>query len=160
MKLESHSIIAGRRVFIGQVDSQHGLAGPIQLPSPNFVVFIAADVRDVESSDLLEAAEKLIRSGASYTCCWGPDCSRFEDCFDHACVNLDQEETYESVIMTTSHAGESLEAALWFAIYNAWPAQKYEETTRAVVIISVGNMEWHEKIQAYVNAGAPDLDDD
>jgi hypothetical protein len=124
-------------------------------PSKNFILFLAADTRDKNGPGLVGVAETLVRAGASYVCCWGPDCERFHDCFDEAGLFVNGESTDDRVLMTTWHADEPLEDAVWFAVNTAWPADAYESSTRAVVALSVDSREWSERIAKYLDAGAP-----
>ena len=127
--------------------------------SKNFILFLAADTRDKDGPRLVGVAEALVRAGASYVCCWGPDCERFHDSFDEAVLSVNGESTEDRVVITTWHADEPLEDAVWFAVTSAWPADAYESSTGAVVALSVDSPEWSERIAKYLDAGAPLRDD-
>jgi hypothetical protein len=123
------------------------------------VLLVAADPRALDGPALVDIAAQLIRLGASYVCCWGPDCERLHDCFDEADLLVNGDATDDRVVMTTSHEGEPLEEAIWFAIDAAFPTAAYENGTSTTVIASVANPSWHAKAAAYLSAGAPLLDE-
>lgn len=156
MELMAHRTVGGDRVVLsGATDRFDSFTHGLQCPSPHFVLFLAANTRGKDKSALLAAAKTLVRAGASYVCCWGPDCERLHDCFDEADIAVNGDGTDERVLMTTSHEGEPLEEALWFAVHAAWPTPDYEVTTGAVVAVSIGHADWSDQIRAYLTAGAP-----
>ncbi|MDP9225010.1 MAG: hypothetical protein M3P18_14420, partial [Actinomycetota bacterium] len=59
-------------------------------------------------------------NGCEYVCAWGTDCGRVHDLFDDAYVGLT---TYSSppLMISTSHADETLPEALYFALSRAFP---------------------------------------
>jgi len=50
------------------------------------------------------------------------------------------------IIMTTWHDKDSLDEALWFFVYSAYPEDGYWDTTRAGLAISIGRTDWSEQI--------------
>jgi hypothetical protein len=66
----------------------------------------------------------MLRSGCVYACSWGADAGRVEDAFDGVAMNaeLAGKLFVDEVLMTTSHESESLDDALRFAVFDAWPA--------------------------------------
>ena len=61
--------------------------------------------------------------------------------------------------MTTSHEAETLEEALWFAAWSAYPTARYEAETRSLIAVAVGNANWHREMASYLEAGAPMRDE-
>jgi hypothetical protein len=49
--------------------------------------------------------------------------------------------------MSTGHAGESLDEALWFALNVTSPSEEYESTCGSFVAITVANAEWDAQVQ-------------
>ena len=135
------------------------LPASLVAPSARFVVFIAADTTREPGPELVDLAAAILERGATYVCCWGPDCSRFHDCFGEADVyrHLDHDE--DRVIMTTWHDDDPLEEAAWFALHSAFPDEGYAEGTGSVLLVTVGNREWHEQLGKYLDAGAQLPDD-
>lgn len=137
----------GRKLFFAQIS---GLADwPISIVEPegHFVLFVAADVTDAPDADLEAFARKLVTQGAVYTCAWGPGCRRLHHSFDAADIALNPESDADHVILTTDHADESLDEALWEALFSAWPAATYESTCNSLLAIAVASDEWASAIR-------------
>ena len=120
------------------------------LPAGHFACLLAWDARNA-SVDLISAfVEPLLRAGASYFVCWGPDCDRVHDIIDEIVSyrNTDFGVPDDSCIMTTSHASEPLPEALWFFLVNSWPEEHYQESTHASLAISIGSDSWAAEIEA------------
>ena len=146
------------------------LAGSVKRPAdlvdlsthvhPNFVLFVAADETDTSAAEWQKIADNLLQAGAVYVVLWGPGCRELENHFDLAYVvatEIHRTLTVPSgsVVMTTSHADESLEEALWFGFHAALPDDAYVDDWHASVAVSVGNNEWYRRIEDYLEAGAP-----
>ena len=99
----------------------------LDLPSAlrPFVLFTAFDASRMTDEQLDAFAESMLRSGCAYACAWGVDAGRVEDAFDRVAMNaeLAGKPLVEEVLMTTSHESESLDDALWFAVFDACPAK-------------------------------------
>ncbi len=106
----------------------------IEFPSERVVLFLAADFSKISSMKLVELAKLQIAKGVHYVCCWGPDCEVAHDCFDEANIILQLDENFERNVMSTWHANESLEEALWFCIFNAKPEDEFLETYSTFVV--------------------------
>jgi len=138
------------------------LAAHLSPPSPHFVLFLAMDCRYVSETLLLESARSLVETGTSYACCWGPGAKRLERCFDEAAARAELATPLngpQDVVMTTSDEDAPLEEALWEAAWAAYPTKRFESTTRALVAVAIGNVEWSQRIAAYLHAGAPMQDE-
>ena len=160
MLLRQHlASIADRSVYSGLAASLETAAADINILARRFVLVVAADTSECAGPDLVAAAAALLRAGASYVCCWGPDCKRLHDCFDEADIDVNLDSTDERFLMTTWHSDEPLEEALWFAAHVTLPASAYATDTQALVAISIGSPEWAEQMAAYLDAGAPLLDE-
>jgi len=151
--------VIDRQLFGGLTESVATLAADLVAPSRHFVLFIAADTRSLAGSEIYAAAEAAIRAGASYVCCWGPDCSRFHDAFDEADLEMNGESSDDRILMTTWHENEPLEETLWFAVHSTFPSPFYESSTRAVLAVAIGSRAWATQIQTYLAAGAPLMDE-
>jgi hypothetical protein len=103
-------------------------APPPRPPEPLCVVLISeARAKDIWRGQVLEWAQ---RAGCVYFIAWGENCERWHDDMDD--VHL---ETYaykppdDKFMMTTWHANETLEEALWFAKFNVeHPAVRIKRT--------------------------------
>lgn len=137
-----------RQLYSLELPSAQALPESLVLPSRHFACLIAWDAR-LASADLISAfIVPLLKAGASYFVCWGPDCERVHDIIDE--VVSAEGERYgvpdDACIMTSWHDSKPLEEALWFFLVNTWPDPYYEDTTQAVLAISVGEKEWYAAI--------------
>jgi hypothetical protein len=109
-----------------------------------FIGFIAIDTSEVPGDALRAFAVDLLDNGCVYMCAWGPDASRIEVVFDLVAVEAEAAGTpyVEDVLMTTSHEEESLDDALWFAVFGAFPP---EGEARAV--LAVCDSAWSDEIE-------------
>jgi hypothetical protein len=135
----------GRRLYVAQVGRLQDWPDAIAAPAPHFVLFVAADARAVDDAELEEFARKTLEQGAAYLVAWGPDCGRIHLQFDAADINTGR--SAEEWIMTEDWADESLDQALWNALFVAWPSGWYESTTKSLLAIAVGNEEWTAAIR-------------
>jgi hypothetical protein len=137
--------VAGRRAITIEANSLESVAARLIPFGKRFVLVIAADTSDRAGPGLVDAAAELIRVGASYVCCWGPDCGRLEECFDEAAIEVNGAPTRENVLMTSSHEHESWEEAIWFGLTSAFPGRADGTPPPPVVIASIANGEWAER---------------
>jgi hypothetical protein len=115
---------------------------PDSIPMPSrFVAFLAANTNGIDAAVLGDFSRKLRRAGCVYFCAWGADCERVHDAFDFECLDA------EPVIMTTWHSKDSLDEALWFFVFNAYPDDGYSDSTRSALTISIGSPAWDEQIR-------------
>ncbi len=159
MQFNAYPDIGDRRVIVGHGAGLPDVATDIASPTLHFVFFVAADTTSISGPDLVDLAADVVRAGASYVCCWGPDCSRFHDAFDEADLLVNGDSTDDRFIFTTWHEDEPLEEAAWFALNSTWPARAYSATTGAVVMVTVGVSDWARKLDEYLANGAPMLDE-
>jgi hypothetical protein len=136
-----HSETCERELFSLALSDFPSFPNSISLPTRHFVAFLAADAAGVDVPVLAEFSRRLLNAGCVYFCVWGPDCERVHDVFDGACLDV------EPVIMTTWHAKDSLDEALWFFVSSALPDDGYWETSRSGLAISIGRPEWDEHIR-------------
>ena len=104
--------------------------------SSHFVCLVVWDAppnRDV----VLRFADTLVEAGAVYVCTFGKGCERVHDAVDEVLVTRTHEPDAEHLIPTTWHAAETLDDALWFALFVANPSAAYESTCRATVVVTV-----------------------
>lgn len=118
------------------------------LPPGHFACFIAWDARGASVDEITALVEPLLRDGASYFVCWGPDCQRVHDVIDEIASDPDKEigAPEESCIMTTWHDSEPVNEAFWFFLVSSMPDAHYEDSTRVGLAISVGSDLWAREI--------------
>lgn len=111
----------------------------LSFPGKHFVAFLAVNASGIDSETLRKFSRWLLDQGCVYLCAWGPDCERMHDIFDGECLNVDP------VIMTTWHSQDTLDEALWFFVYSAYPDDGYP--CENGLAISLGNSDWDEQIR-------------
>ncbi|HEY8554176.1 MAG TPA: hypothetical protein VIL43_06535 [Burkholderiales bacterium] len=114
-------------------------------PSTHFVLLIAADFAKTPTQEIIEITKQLIGRGLACVCTWGPGCEAAHDAFDLANVLWEEETGKELHVMSSWHSRETLEEALWFALYAAFVDDEIAEDT-TTVCVSVSNPEWHQII--------------
>ncbi|MCB9870138.1 MAG: hypothetical protein H6837_09795 [Planctomycetes bacterium] len=102
-------------------------------------------------------AEQVLASGCVYLCAWGPGCERVHDIFDEILVGKDPDPADDSVVMTTWHADESLEDALWFFLRSTSPDERYEDSCRSSVVIVLGGAADHAVVVRHALAQPTDF---
>ena len=109
---------------------------PVELAAGKYILFVAS--RRAAALSSVEVARAWLDNGASYICAWGPTSPEVEETFDYASFLPELGEPLSFTLMTTSHEGESLEEALWFAFYNAIAPNdlKYQLSTVIIVVDS------------------------
>jgi hypothetical protein len=116
-----------------------------------FVLFLALDATLLAGEAIDSLAVTADEAGITYLCAWGPNCRRVEDGFDVAIVNRRLETDSDRFVMTTSHANDNLEDAVWFFAEVAWPAEP--ERSDLWLAASVGNDAWAERIASQIKSG-------
>jgi hypothetical protein len=135
---------SNRSLFVIEADRPEDVPSEIDVPGPNFVCFLAWDTHELEVSVIAAVAERLLRAGCVYACCWGPGCSRAHDIFDEVELELRPGGPWA---LTTLHPRESLASALWFAMFSSWPEETFTKSCRSVVAISIGSTKWATEIR-------------
>ena len=147
----------GRRSYVAQIARLQDWPESIDAPEPHFVLFVAANAEGIADAEIDEFARKLIGQGASYLVAWGPDAERVHHRFDVA--DIDAGRGPEEWIMTEHWADESLDEALWNALFGASPGERYESSTDSLLAIAVGNEEWSATLRRRL-ADPDQLNDD
>jgi hypothetical protein len=147
-----HHPASRREVLLLNLDE---LSTPYTLPTikgRHFVCFCAMDAGPIRADDLQSFCSRLLQLGCAYLCAWGPDCERVHDIMDERVVGENPPESYIGCVMTTWHADESLEEALWFLLFCTSPDETYAADGCDVdLIISVGSGPWSAAIEQYVS---------
>jgi hypothetical protein len=139
-----------RRLFSLRVPTTDALPEDLGLPPGNFACLLAWDATGLSAEAISEFVGPLLRAGASYFVCWGPDCERVHDIIDEIVSHPDNEfgVPESSCIMTSWHHAEPLREALWFFLVNSWPDEHYQDSTRAALAISVASPSWASEVEA------------
>jgi hypothetical protein len=134
-----------RALYVTELPSLDEWPERIEEPVPHFVAFVAADAASVDDEALHAFARKLAAQGAVYVCAWGPGCERLHDAIDAVAP---------AGVVTTWHADDTLDEALWFALFASSPHASWVETTDSVLAIVVGDPRWAAQVRGRL--GNPD----
>ncbi len=123
MREHGYDPVMERRLFSVAIGSPSELPSELRLPAGNFACLLAWDARGVSADALSSLVEALLRAGAFYFVCWGPDCERIHDIIDQLASDPNNALGLpeNSCIMTTWHDSEPLRHALWFFLVNSCP---------------------------------------
>ena len=112
-------------------------------PSPGFVVLTALDTRERSHSEVREFAGKLLEQGAGHACSWGPDADRMDVSFDLEFIEMEQRGSPPVGFVMTSPQYESLDEAIWYAIFAAYPSD-----VEATGVLAVTEPQWAAHVEA------------
>jgi hypothetical protein len=136
-----------RQLYLAQLTRLEDWPTQLEEPARPFVVFTAVDAKPLTDDELLQFARKLLDQGCVYACSWGQEALRVENAFDFASVDAQLAgQPYvaeDDVVMTTSHEDESLDDALWFAVFTAYLA--HEEVT---AVLAISERTWADEIES------------
>lgn len=139
----------GRRLFTLEIPDFASWPTSFGIDAENFALLVVADSRGVSDESIQAAAQRAIEDGASYVCAWGPECGRIESAFDH--VAAPRSAAGAPVVMTTAHANETLNEAVWFLLALSHPDEAYAARTTASVAVVVRNPGWAAQVvQAFM----------
>lgn len=115
-----------------------------------FTLLIAADASTVTDAVIRTYAYEALTDGCEYVCAWGPDCERVHDRFDDTHLGL-KTHTPQPLMVSTSHAEETLPEALYFALTLAFPGSDALRpgSDRAPVVLAVEDR-WIVEVRALV----------
>jgi hypothetical protein len=115
-------------------------------PARNHVLFLAVDATGVDDETIATFADQALAQGAAYVCIWGPDCERVHDIFDRTIGGQGSDED-DDLVTTTWHADDTLDEALWFAVFVACPHDPDIPTCGAVLTVVAGRDDWAEHVR-------------
>jgi hypothetical protein len=124
----------------------------LRLPSAHTILLIVADSAAVHTDTVSDAADHLFASGLTCVCVWGLDCERVHDIFDEVYVGDGSSEP-DYTFMSTWHADQPLDEALWYFLYCAIPEES-ELPTTSFVAVTVGSRDLTASVE-HVLADVP-----
>lgn len=137
-----------RQIFVLPLESLDALPSNLRLPTAHFVLFLACDSSILTTDAIYNFASRIIELGAVSVCVWGKDCERAHDIFDEFLVMREiKAAKHFPHIMTTWHADESLDEALWFALNSAFADDKHFDACGSTLIVPVANDDWEKHLQ-------------
>ena len=112
-----------RDLYLAVLDDVRDWPAAIAEPQPGFVVLTALDTRERSTDEVREFAGKLLDQGCCYACSWGPDADRMDVSFDLEFIHREEAgKLTVGFVMTSAHT-DSLDEAIWFAVFAAFPAE-------------------------------------
>lgn len=123
------------------------------IPTEYFRLFLAADLQDVRSEQMIAFSNEALGRGMVYFCGWGDDCERMHDCVDQAAIEAETEGRLRGTVMTTWHSDENLQESTTFFRDLALPSAEFEEQTCCWVAFSLKNTSWMRVIEDVFQAG-------
>jgi hypothetical protein len=133
-----------RALYVTQIPSLADWPDTIDEPKPHFAAFVAADSSPASEGELRAFARRLLAQGAVHVSAWGPGCERLHDAFDA------ESEGSTPPIATTWHADDTLDEALWFALFASFPDEAYVETTDSVLAVVVADPQWAAHVRGRI----------
>jgi hypothetical protein len=135
--------VCDRDLSLLELTDLDSLPPTIALPSRHFACLVLLDAQGIEVGSIGRFAESLLSQGAVYVGIWGPDCERVHDIFDEEIVGRGPEvPRFDPGVMTTWHADEDLDDALWFLLEVSYPDDRFFETCGSALVITVGSPMW------------------
>jgi hypothetical protein len=142
----------GRPLYLSSISDLSEWPLKIEDPKPYFVLFLALDASELTDEVVTAFAHKLAAQGVGYVCAWGPECSHVHDLFDFA-TYVDNEalrreaDENDTTIMTSWHADEDLDQALYFAVFDAYPDDYYSHGSNALLAVVVDSPGWADQVR-------------
>jgi len=122
------------------------------LPSQKkyFALLLAWDAPEIKQEELMELFRPLLDRGLAYLCAWGDRCENVHDAVDMCVVEKDlRVGEADYLLMTTWHAKESLDEALWFFENLAIPAENHVFADFDRFAVAVGNHGWAQDMERH-----------
>ncbi len=135
--------VSGRDLYVLELPTPR--IEKFEPPARHFGCFLVMDGSSASDEMIRTLAQDLLAAGAAYFSAWGVQCRRVHDLIDQ--VRPADEPGPNDVVMTTWHADEQLDEAIWQSIFVDMPAGRYEDGCDALVAIVVGNAAAAEQIR-------------
>jgi len=127
-----------RELLLLELSDFSQLPQRLPLEGPHFVCLIVCDATSITSDELARFSESLLSQGAVYLMCWGAECETVHDIIDETIVgDREPHPRFDTSIMTTWHARESLDDTLNTFLGFSWPDDKFFNSCRSALAICV-----------------------
>jgi hypothetical protein len=130
----------------------------LEIPSKRFRLLVVGDTSKLSKQAVSDFASAALERGMVYCCAWGEGCERFHDIVDEVIVQDDLGPRRfcgsdpDDVIMTTSHADEPLEEALFYIAALAAPTKGFQTDSDFRVVVCVGNSDWAAEARTFLES--------
>lgn len=137
-----------RRLHLIEVPDIDGL-GEIEVQFPErCAALLAWNATEASDESIALAGEMLLDAGAVSLCSWGDDCQRVHEVFNRVLEGPDPPATaFPDLVMTTWHAREPLDQAIWYLLFASIPDEDFIDVCRDALFISVGNERWAQRVR-------------
>jgi len=140
-----------RRFYLCSCESLDQLSAKFEPSSKYFRLAIAVDALNISDDLIRKTARTALQRGFSSLCVWGRDCERVHDLFDDAERELHLPRgaswTSTDVVMTTRHANETLDQALWHFAWCSIPTEYLESESQDCFVAVIGNPVWEREVR-------------
>jgi len=137
--------VSERELFVvDAVRASDAISAP-RPPGRYFACLLAWDATAATDPDVVALARHLLSTGCVYVCCWGPKCEWVHDTFDLVEAEMRPNGPFA---ISTWHNDEPLADALWYVLFNAFPAATYFDECRSTVAIAIGAPQWAAEARA------------
>lgn len=129
--------LARRRLFLLEIDRAEDLEDIEFHFERHSAVILAWNAADATPELLSFVASTLLDRGAVSISCWGEDCERVHRSLAETIVGTDDTSPYSASTMTTWHARESFDEALWYALFVAQPTDQFDRSCRDSLVLVI-----------------------
>ena len=139
-----------RKMHVFAIESIQALTEILPHRTRYFTLLLAWNAPpSVEKGELADLFRPLVlERGLAYFCAWGSRCELVHDAVDISAVEQEaRRDPLDYVTMTTWHAKETLENAVWFFRHLAIPSESHVFADFSRFAVSVGNPEWDAVIR-------------
>jgi hypothetical protein len=135
--------IGDRHLYLVELATADALPTDLSLEGLHFACAILLDGNATNTDAIGRMAVSLLEQGLIYACTWGPGCERVHDNIDEELVGGGPEmPRFPLEVVTTWHANDSLDDALYYWLSITQPHDKYSESCTSSLVLSIGNAEW------------------
>ena len=118
----------------------------------DFTLFVAADYSKLEPQIISRFFRRAFSRGAVFACLWGPGCESAGEIARLRAALYETAQATEDFLRVSTHAGEPLEEALFYAVYCGFPTDGLVASCGDVVAAAAGDEAWARRIDLWVSA--------
>jgi hypothetical protein len=135
--------IFDRQLYFMELDDPDSLPADLGLESPHFTCAILLDGVATDDEKIGRLVVLLMQQGVVHITTWGPRCEHVADIIHEELVGPGPTiPRFSDDIMTFWQDHESLDTALWNWLWVSYPDERYTDSCRSSIALSIGNREW------------------
>lgn len=135
------------RCYLLELEKPDDLPAELKISSKYFVCLLTLGSVVVDRDIIRGFAKKIIDLGARSVSVFGGDCERVHDIFDDEFHNLFGIKNDSPVLMTTWHANEPIEEAIWYVLCCSSVDGVFAEECNSILAISVDSSPHAEAVR-------------